>query len=196
MLIEPFNIANIDIVAAMLAKMWDKDIIKGIKDNHEFSRELVLNLFYDPNLAFQACDDDGTMQAIAFARMKSGVNISEQWIEDFLFGKDDEERKKVLEASDYLLRTEKELLNLMVDGSAKFSFFYSNKKGYGKPVQERLMQELIDSGVKWTYLITDSTCSWQCFPHLGFERVHEELVEQFSTKSIPYYYYIYRKQIL
>lgn len=195
MIIEPFDIANIDIVAAILAKMWDNDISREIKHNIEFSREVVLNLFYDPQLALQACDDDGTMQAVAFARMKSDINVSEQWVEDFLADKDDEERKCVLEATAYLLRTERDLLNLMCEDSAKFSFLVSYKRGYAKALQEKLMPMLIDRGTRWTYHITDSTCSWQYFDNHGYERVHEELVERFSTPTKPYYCYMYRKRI-
>ncbi len=195
MKIEPFDIANIDIVAAILAKMWGKDIANGIEHCFEFSREVVFNMFFDPQLALQACDDDGTLQAVAFARMKDDINTSEQWVENFLVGKDDEERKKVLEATAYLLRTEQELLDLMSEDSAKFSFLLSYKRGYAKALQERLMQMLIDRGVRWTYHITDSTCSWQYFDHHGFERIHEELVERFSTEEKPYYCYMYRKPI-
>lgn len=196
MIIQPFDMANIDIVAAMLDKMWKKDFFSDIEHSFELSREVVLNLFYDPQLALQACDDDGTLQAIAFARMKDGVNTSEQWIEDFLVDKDDEERQNVLEATFYLLRTERDLLNVMCDDSAKFSFLVSHKRGYAKALQEKLMSMLIDRGVRWTYHITDSTCSWQYFPRHGFERIHEELVEKFSTPTQPYYCYFYRKKIL
>lgn len=196
MIIEPFNMANLDIVTAMLAKMWKKDIAFGIKHQIEFAREVVLNLFLDQQLALQACGDDGTMQAVAFARMKGDVNISRQWVEDFVADKDDEERKIVLETTAYLLRTEHELLNLMSEDSAKFSFLVSHKRGYAKALQERLMPMLIDRGARWTYHITDSTCSWQYFDRHGYERVHEELVERFSTPSQPYYCYMYRKRII
>lgn len=195
MTIEPFNIANIDIAAAMLDKMWKKDIFNGIEHSFELSREVVLNLFFDPQLALQACDENGKMQALAFARMKNDVNTSKQWIEDFLVDKDDNERKKVLEAISYLLRTERIMLNLMCEDSAKFSFLISYKRGYAKALQERLMQMLTDRGVRWTYHITDSTCSWQYFDEHGFERVHEELIERFSTPTQPYYCYMYRKCI-
>lgn len=195
MIIQPFDMANLDIVATKLAMMWSKDILHNIAHPVEFSREIVLNLFYDSQLALQACDDDGTMQAIAFARLKNDVNNSEQWIENFLKDIDDDERKNVLETTSYLLRSERELFNLMADDSAQFSFFFSNKRGYGNLLHEQLMQMLIDRGVKWSYLITDSTCTWQYFPHHGYERVYEELVKQFSTSSLPYYYYIYRKRI-
>ena len=195
MIIEPFDIGNIDIVAAILDKMWSKDIFKGIKHSFELSREVVLNMFLDQELALQACDDDGKMQAVAFARMKSGVNTSDQWVENFLVDKDDEEREKVLEATGYLLRTESDLLDVMSKDSAKFSFLISYKRGYAKALQEQLMQLLIDRGVRWTYHITDSTCSWQYFPRHGFERVHKELVERFSTEDQPYYCYFYRKPI-
>ena len=195
MIIEPFDIGNIDIVAAILDKMWSKDIFKGIKHSFELSREVVLNMFFDQELALQACDDDGKMQAVAFARMKSGVNTSDQWIEIFLEDKDDEEREKVLKATGYLLRTESDLLDIMSEDSAKFSFLVSYKRGYAKALQERLMQLLSNRGVRWTYHITDSTCSWQYFPSHGFEKVHEELVEQFITPAQPYYLYIYRKRI-
>lgn len=196
MIIEPFNMANIDIVAAMLAKMWEKDIASGIEHQIEFAREVVLNLFLDPQLALQACDDDGTMQGVAFARMKDDVNISRQWVEDFMAGKDDEERKMVLETTAYLLRTEHELLNLMCDDSAKFSFLISHKRGYAKALQQHLMPLLIARGVRWTYHITDSTCSWHYFDRHGYERVYEELIERFSTPSQPYYCYMYRKRIV
>lgn len=196
MIIQPFDMANIDIVAAMLDKMWKKDFFSNIKHSFELSREVVLNMFYDPQLALQACDDDGTLQAIAFARMKDEVNTSEQWIEDFLMDKDDDERHNVLEATFYLLRTERDLLNVMCDDSAKFSFLVSHKRGYAKALQEKLMPMLIDRGVRWTYHITDSTCSWQYFPRHGFERIHEELVEKFSTPTQPYYCYFFRKRIL
>lgn len=195
MTIEPFNIANINIVAAMLDKMWKKDIFNGIEHSFELSREVVLNLFFDPQLALQACDENGKMQALAFARMKNDVNTSKQWIEDFLVDKDDNERKKVLEAISYLLRTERVMLNLMCEDSAKFSFLISYKRGYAKALQERLMKMLTDRGVRWTYHITDSTCSWQYFDEHGFERVHEELIERFSTPTQPYYCYMYRKCI-
>ncbi|MBQ9585049.1 MAG: hypothetical protein IJR20_03500 [Muribaculaceae bacterium] len=195
MTIEPFNIANIDIVAAMLDKMWKKDIFNGIEHSFELSREVVLNLFFDPQLALQACDENGEMQALALARMKNDVNTSKQWIEDFLVDKDDNERKKVLEAISYLLRTERVMLNLMCEDSAKFSFLISYKRGYAKALQERLMKMLTDRGVRWTYHITDSTCSWQYFDEHGFERVHEELIERFSTPTKPYYCYMYRKCI-
>ena len=109
MIIEPFDIGNIDIVAAILDKMWSKDIFKGIKHSFELSREVVLNMFYDPRLALQACDNDGKMQAVAFARMKNGVNTSVQWVENFLVDKDVDECEKVLEATGYLLRTESDL---------------------------------------------------------------------------------------
>ena len=187
--------ANIDIVAAELAEMWEKDIASGIEHQIEFAREVVLNLFLDPQLALQACDDDGTMQGVAFARMKDDVNTSMQWVEDFLADKDDEERKKVLETTAYLLHTEHELLNLMNEDSAKFSFLISKKRGYAKALQERLMPMLIDRGARWTYHITDSTCSWQYFDAHGYERVHEELVKRFSTPTKPYYCYMYRKRI-
>ena len=195
MIIEPFDIGNIDIVAAILDKMWSKDIFKGIKHSFELSREVVLNMFLDQELALQACDDDGKMQAVAFARMKSGVNTSDQWIEIFLEDKDDEEREKVLEATGYLLRTESDLLDVMSEDSAKFSFLVSYRRGYAKALQQRLMQLLINRGVRLTYHITVSTCSWQYFPSHGFEKVHEELVERFSTPAQPYYLYIYRKRI-
>jgi hypothetical protein len=195
MIIEPFDIGNIDIVAAILDNMWSKDIFKGIKHSFELSREVVLNMFFDQELALQACDDDGKMQAVAFARMKYGVNTSDQWVENFLVDKDDEEREKVLEATGYLLRTESDLLDIMSEDSAKFSFLVSYRRGYAKALQERLRQMLIDRGVRWTYHITDSTCSWQYFQSHGFEKVHEELVEQFSTPAQPYYLYIYRKRI-
>ncbi len=195
MIIKPFDIANIDIAAAILDKMWKKDIFKGIEHSFELSREVVLNLFYDPQLALQACDNDGKMQALAFARMKNHVNTTDKWVEDFLADKDDDERKKVHEAIAYILRTESEMLNLMSDDSAKFSFLVSYKRGYAKALQEQLMQLLIDRGVRWTYHITDSTCSWQYFPRHGFERVHKELVERFSTEDQPYYCYFYRKPI-
>lgn len=187
--------ANIDIVAAMLAKMWGKDIACGIEHSIEFAREVVLNLFLDPQLALQVCDDDGTMQAVAFARMKDDVNTSMQWVEDFLADKDDVERKHVLETTSYLLRTEHELLNLMSEDSAKFSFLISYKRGYAKALQEQLMPMLIDRGARWTYHITDSTCSWQYFDHHGYERVYEELIERFSTPNQPYYCYMYRKRL-
>jgi hypothetical protein len=195
MIIEPFNMANIDIVATMLAKMWEKDIALDIEHSIEFAREVVLNLFLDPQLALQACDDDGTMQAVAFARMKDDVNTSMQWIEDFLDDKDDVERKHVLETTSYLLRTEHELLNLMSEDSAKFSFLISYKRGYAKALQERLTPMLIDRGARWTYHITDSTCNWQYFDHHGYERVYEELIERFSTPNQPYYCYMYRKRL-
>lgn len=195
MIIEPFDIGNIDIVAAILDNMWSKDIFKGIKHSFELSREVVLNMFFDQELALQACDDDGKIQSVAFARMKSGVNTSDQWIEIFLEDKDDEEREKVLKATGYLLRTESDLLDIMSEDSAKFSFLVSYKRGYAKALQERLMQLLSNRGVRWTYHITDSTCSWQYFPSHGFEKVHEELVEQFSTPAQPYYLYMYRKRI-
>ena len=143
MIIEPFDIGNIDIVAAILDKMWSKDIFKGIKHSFELSREVVLNMFYDPRIALQACDDDEKMQAVAFARMKNGVNTSDQWVENFLVDKDDEEREKVLEATGYLLRTESDLLDIMSEDSAKFSFLVSYKRGYAKALQERLRQMLI-----------------------------------------------------
>ena len=195
MIIEPFDIGNIDIVAAILDKMWSKDIFKGIKHSFELSREVVLNMFFDQELALQACDDDGKMQAVAFARMKKDVNTSKQWVENFLVDKDDDEREKVLEATGYLLRTESDLLDIMSEDSAKFSFLVSYRRGYAKALQERLMQLLSNRGVRWTYHITDSTCSWQYFPSHGFEKVHEELVEQFSTPAQPYYLYMYRKRI-
>ena len=195
MIIEPFNIGNIDIVAAILDKMWSKDIFKGIKHSFELSREVVLNMFFDQELALQACDDDRKMQAVAFARMKNGVNTSDQWVENFLVDKDDEEREKVLEATGYLLRTESDLLDVMSEDSAKFSFLVSYRRGYAKALQERLRQMLSNRGVRWTYHITDSTCSWQYFPSHGFEKVHEELVERFSTPDQPYYLYMYRKRI-
>ena len=195
MTIEPFNIANIDIVAAMLDKMWKKDIFNGIEHSFELSREVVLNLFFDPQLALQACDENGEMQALALARMKNDVNTSKQWIEDFLVDKDDNEREKVLEAIYYLLRTERVMLNLMCEDSAKFSFLISYKRGYARALQERLMPMLYRRGARWTYHITDSTCSWQYFESHGFEKVHEELVERFSTPSQPYYCYMYRKRI-
>lgn len=195
MIIEPFNMANIDIVATMLAKMWGKDIARDIEHSIEFAREVVLNLFLDPQLALQVCDDDGTMQAVAFARMKDDVNTSMQWVEDFLADKDEVERKHVLETTSYLLRTEHELLNLMSEDSAKFSFLISHKRGYAKALQEQLMTMLIDRGARWTYHITDSTCSWQYFDHHGYERVYEELIERFSTPNQPYYCYMYRKRL-
>lgn len=187
--------ANIDIVATMLAKMWGKDIACGIEHSIEFAREVVFNLFLDPQLALQVCDDDGTMQAVAFARMKDDVNTSMQWVEDFLADKDDVERKHVLETTSYLLRTEHELLNLMSEDSAKFSFLISYKRGYAKALQEQLMPMLIDRGARWTYHITDSTCSWQYFDHHGYDRVYEELIERFSTPNQPYYCYMYRKRL-
>lgn len=195
MIIEPFDIGNIDIVAAILDKMWSKDIFKGIKHSFELSREVVLNMFFDQELALQACDDDGKIQSVAFARMKNGVNTSDLWVENFLVDKDDEEREKVLEATGYLLRTESDLLDVMSEDSAKFSFLVSYRRGYAKALQERLRQMLIDRGVRWTYHITDSTCSWQYFQSHGFEKVHEELVERFSTPAQPYYLYMYRKRI-
>ena len=195
MTIKPFDIANIDIVATILAKMWSKDMFYGIEHDFELAREVVLNMFFDPQLALQACDDDGNIQAVAFARMKSDVNTSGQWIEDFLADKDEEERKKVLDTTFYLLRTERELLNLMCEDSAKFSFLISYKRGYARALQERLMPMLYRRGARWTYHITDSTCSWQYFESHGFEKVHEELVERFSTPSQPYYCYMYRKRI-
>lgn len=196
MIIEPFDMAHIDIVAAMLDKMWKKDFFSGIEHSFELSREVVLNMFYDPQLALQACDDDGTLQAIAFARMKNDVNTSDRWVEDFLADKDDDERQKVRDATFYLLRTERDLLNVMCDNSAKFSFLVSLKRGYAKALQDKLMPMLIDRGVRWTYHITDSTCSWQYFPRHGFERIHEEFVEKLSTPTQPYYCYFYRKRIL
>ena len=196
MLIQPFDMDDIDIVAGMLAKMWERNIARGIKHIIEFSREVVLNMFFDPQLALKACDDDGTLQAVALARMKDEVNISEQWVEDFLADKNDEERKHVLDATAYLLRTEHDLLNLMSEDSAKFSFLLSYKHGYAKALQDKLMQLLIDRGAQWTYHITDSTCNWQYFDHHGYERIHEELVEPFSTENQPYYCYIYRKCIV
>ena len=196
MLIQPFDMDDINIVAGMLAKMWERNIARGIKHIIEFSREVVLNMFFDPQLALKACDDDGTLQAVALARMKDEVNISEQWVEDFLADKNDEERKHVLDATAYLLRTEHDLLNLMSEDSAKFSFLLSYKHGYAKALQDKLMQLLIDRGAQWTYHITDSTCSWQYFDHHGYERIHEELVEPFSTENQPYYCYIYRKCIV
>lgn len=196
MILEPFNIENIDLVATTLAKMWGKDIFYGIEHCFELSREVVLNLFYDPQLALQACDDDGKLQAVAFARMKDDVNTSNQWVEDFLADKDDAEREKVLEAIAYLLRTERELLDFMCEDSVKFSFLISFKRGYAKALRERLMQMLVERGVQWTYHITDTTCSWQYFDSHGFERVHEELVERFSTPTQPYYCYFYRKRIV
>ena len=196
MLIQPFDMADIDIVAEMLAKMWEKDIARGIEHINEFSREVVLNMFFDPQLALKACDDNGTLQAVALARMKDEINISEQWVKDFLADKDDEERKHVHETTAYLLRTERDLLNLMSENSAKFSFLLSYKHGYAKALQEEIKQLLIDCGVQWTYHITDSTCSWQYFYKHGYERIHEELVEQFSTPFQPYYCYIYRKRIV
>ena len=196
MLIQPFDMDDIDIVAGMLAKMWERNIARGIKHIIEFSREVVLNMFFDPQLALKACDDDGTLQAVALARMKDEVNISEQWVEDFLADKNDEERKHVLDATAYLLRTEHDLLNLMNEDSAKFSFLLSYKHGYAKALQDKLMQLLIDRGAQWTYHITDSTCNWQYFDHHGYERIHEELVEPFSTENQPYYCYIYRKCIV
>ncbi|MBR5639858.1 MAG: hypothetical protein IKW83_08860 [Muribaculaceae bacterium] len=195
MLIQPFDMADIDIVAEKLAKMWEKDIAQGIEHINEFSREVVLNMFFDPQLALKACDDDGTLQAVALARMKNHVNISEQWVQDFLADKDDEERKHVLEATAYLLRTERELLNLMSEDSAKFSFLLSYKHGYAKALQMGLKQLLFDRGAQWTYHITDSTCSWQYFDKHGYEKIYEELVERFSTPSQPYYCYMYRKRI-
>ena len=195
MIIEPFDIGNIDIVAAILDKMWSKDIFKGIKHSFELSQEVVLNMFFDQELALQACDDDGKIQSVAFARMKNGVNTSDQWVENLLVDKDDEEREKVLEATGYLLRTESDLLDVMSEDSAKFSFLVSYRRGYAKALQERLRQMLIDRGVRWTYHITDSTCSWQYFQSHGFVKVHEELVERFSTPAQPYYLYMYRKRI-
>lgn len=195
MIIKPFDIANIDIAAAILDKMWKKDIFKGIEHSFELSREVVLNLFYDPQLALQACDDDGKMQALAFALMKNHVNTTDKWVEDFLADKNDDERKKVHEAIAYILRTESEMLNLMSDDSAKFSFLVSYKRGYAKALQEQLMQLLIDRGVRWTYHITDSTCTWQYFPSHGFEKVHEELIEPLSSPGNPYYCYMFRKNI-
>lgn len=196
MLIQPLDIADIDIVAEMLAKMWEKDIARGIEHIIEFSREVVLNMFFDPQLALKACDDDGTLQAVALARMKNEVNISEQWVEDFLAANNDEERKRVIDATAYLLRTERDLLNLMSDDSAKFSFLLSYKHGYANALQEALKRLLIDRGARWTYHITDSTCSWQYFDSHGYERIHEELVKPFSTKDNPYYCFIYRKRII
>ena len=195
MTIKPFDIANIDIVAAELARKWKNDIAHGIEHSIELAREVVLTLFLDPQLALQACDDDGTMQAVAMARMKKDVKLSEQWVEDFLDGKDDLERKHVLETTAYLMRTERDLLNLMSNDSAKFSFLLSHRRGWAQALQDRLMPMLIDRGAKWTYHITDSTCSWQYFDRHGFERVHEELVERFSTPTQPYYCYMYRKCI-
>ncbi len=196
MLIQPLDIADIDIVAEMLAKMWEKDIARGIEHIIDFSREVVLNMFFDPQLALKACDDDGTLQAVALARMKNEVNISEQWVEDFLAANNDEERKRVIDATAYLLRTERDLLNLMSDDSAKFSFLLSYKHGYANALQEALKRLLIDRGARWTYHITDSTCSWQYFDSHGYERIHEELVKPFSTKEHPYYCFFYRKRII
>lgn len=196
MLIQPLDMADIDIVAEMLAKMWEKDIARGIEHIIEFSREVVLNMFFDPQLALKACDDDGTLQAVALARMKNEVNISEQWVKDFLATKNDEERKRVIDATAYLLRTERDLLNLMSEDSAKFSFLLSYKHGYANALQEALKRLLIDRGARWTYHITDSTCSWQYFDNHGYERIHEELVKPFSTGNQPYYCYIYRKSII
>lgn len=187
--------ANIDIVAAILDKMWKKDIFNGIKHSFELSREVVLNMFFDPELALQACDDDGKMQAVAFARMRNEVNTSDQWLENFLKDKDEDECEKMLEAIGYLIRTESDMLDLMSEDSAKFSFLISYKRGYAKALQERLMQMLIDRGVRWTYHITDSTCTWEYFPNHGFEKVHEELIERFSTPAQPYYCYMFRKRI-
>ena len=196
MTVELFDKSNLDIVAAMLDKMWKKDIFDGIEHSFELSREVVLNMFYSPELALQACDDDGKLQAVAFAIMKNDVNISRQWIEDFLVGKNEDERNRVTEATNYLLRTERYLLRLMSEDSVKFSFLVSYKHGYAKALQERLMQMLMDRGVQWTYHITDSTCSWQYFAHHGFEKVYEELVDMFSTTGQPYYCYMYRKHVL
>lgn len=191
MIIEPFDIANIDKVATMAAKMWGPIIVPSI----EFTREVLLNWFYDPKFSLQACDDDGTMHAIAFASMKNDVNISTKWIDDFLVGKSYDERRKVLASTSYLLRTEKDMLSMMDDNSAKFSLLISDKKGFGTPLLERLTQILIESGAKWIYLITDSTCNLQFHTRHGFKKIHEELVVPLCTKEKDYYCLIYRKQI-
>lgn len=191
MIIQPFDIANIDQVAAMAARMWGKAIVHNL----EFTREVVLNWFYDKQLSLQACDDDGSMQAIAFASLKKDINISEQWIEQYLNCKDEGERTKVLESTAYLKRTEEELLSLMDNDCAKLSLFMSKKQGYGTPLLERLTSMLRERGMRWIYLLTDSSCSWQYYSKHGYEKVHEELVDAFSTPSTPYYCYTYRKCI-
>jgi N-acetylglutamate synthase-like GNAT family acetyltransferase len=77
----------------------------------------------------------------------------------------------------------------------KISFLIAQKRGYGTLLLKRVMKILAERGFENVYLWTDSSCNWQFYSKHGFELVHEEKCERYSTSEEPFASMVFRKRL-
>ena len=191
MQIEQFSTDNLDPVEKMVTDVWGSPEHRPEFD-HAFCGHLARYNYYNPELSFQIVDGEG-IQGVCWACVPGETNDADAWVKSAVTGLTEEERKETYAHVDYLKSIDAAVCKMMRPGDAKISFLITRKRGYGAALMKHVMKVLSERGFENVYLWTDSSCNWQFYPKHGFELVHEERNDLYSTPEEDFRFMVFRK---
>ena len=191
MLIEPFSPDNLDFVEEMVTSVWGSPDHRPEFD-HAFCGHLARYNYMDPELSFQIVDEDG-IQGVCWAHVPGKTKDSDPWLERAVKGLTEQEREETYAHVDYLKSIDAAVGKMMGPTDVQISFLITQKKGYGTALLKHVMDILSERGFEHMYLWADSSCHWQFYPKHGFELVHKERSDLYSTPEEDFKIMVFRK---
>lgn len=191
MQIEPFSADNLDAVEKMVSAVWGSPEHRPEFD-HAFCGHLARYNYIAPELSFQIVDEGG-IQGVCWAHAPGRANDADAWLETAVKGLTEQEREETLAHVDYLKSIDAVVCKRMGPKDVQISFLISQKRGCGAALLKHVMKVLSERGFENVFLWTDSSCNWQFYPKHGFESVHEERSDLYSTPGEDFMYMVYRK---
>ena len=193
MQIEPFSPENFDAVEKMVTAVWG-DPVHLPEYDHAFCGHLTRYSYYDPELSFQIVDEE-EIQGVCLVSIPGETNEADAWLEDSAASLTDDERNDTYAHRAYLKSIDAITCRMMKPKDAKLSFLLSQKKGCGAVLLEHTMNVLSERGFENLYLWTDSSCNWEFYLKHGFELVHEEKSDLYSTLEEDFKFMVFRKSL-
>ena len=191
MQIEQFSPDNLDLVERMVTEVWGSPAHRPEFD-HAFCGHLARYNYYHPELSFQIRDEEG-IQGVCWACVPGETNDADAWVKSAVTGLTDEERKETYAHVDYLKSIDKAVCQMMGPKDVKISFLITQKRGCGAVLLQHVMKVLSERGFENVCLWTDSSCNWPFYPRHGFELVHEERSDLYSTPEEDFKFMVFRK---
>ena len=191
MQIEQFSTDHLDLVEKMVTDVWGYPEHRPEFD-HAFCGHLARYNYYNPALSFQIRDEEG-IQGVCWACVPGETNDADAWVKSAVTGLTDEERQETYAHVDYLKSIDASVCEMMGPKDVKISFLITQKRGYGIVLLKHVMKVFSERGFENVYIWTDSSCNWQFYPNHGFELVHEERSDLYSTQEEDFKIMVFRK---
>lgn len=210
-LLSPFDEKNMPLLVSKVFPLWN---VSGMSE--KFNRlyvEMIIHTNMHQNaLQFEMKNKTSSLQAISFFAHKNDMR-SDIWFNSAVKKLSDSEKTIFTNGRKYLLMMDEKVFSLMGADDLKLCLFISLEKGWGTRILRESLEKIQNSSSsfskenpplldaetshapRYLWLWTDGECNVSYYIENNFELISKEEYKPFSSATVPYMTYIFRKEL-